>query len=515
MSTNKLTLRIITRNDTAANWLQNNPILLKGEMGIEIDTNKIKVGDGVTPWSSLSYITGGGGFNPANAALLENITQDKIDSWDSAQANVIEKITLNGVEQQITAKTVDITAASLDHNHDDTYVKLTDKGVAGGVATLGEDGLIPSSQLPSYVDDVIEADTFDSLPTTGENGKVYVTKDDNKTYRWSGTQYTIIGNDLSLGETQSTAFRGDYGKIAYDHSQSAHAPANAQENIIEIFKIAGKTVDIVDKTVDIPIASSSAAGAVKSSNGANKVNVDKYGNMGVGVISTSTLKVPIGEFLIMDGGTSSSELPTYPTRINNIGYDTIKEAVSASVSGDTITLADDVNLGTKDSDHLVVKSKDITLDLAGKSVTANGSQGAIYAKGGTLTLKGTGTVEGTLGSDDFSMAVWAENGNIIIRNGTYKNATDGSERGTDLIYASGNSIIEIRGGIFEAAKPEWTLNCKDADYKAGIAKIIVKGGKFKNFDPANNNAEGPGTNFLAEGYKSELVGEYYVVSAIQ
>ena len=64
---------------------------------------------------------------------------------------------------------------------------------------------------------------------------------------------------------------------------------------------------------------------------------------------------------------------------------------------------------------------------------------------------------------------------------------------------------------FEAAKPEWTLNVKDADYKAGTAKIVVKGGSFKGFDPANNKAEGAGTSFVADGYESVLEGEYYVV----
>lgn len=80
-------------------------------------------------------------------------------------------------------------------------------------------GLIPSSQLPSYVDDVIEVANFAALPITGESGKIYITQDDNLTYRWSGTGYAEISKSLALGETSSTAYRGDRGKIAYDHSQ--------------------------------------------------------------------------------------------------------------------------------------------------------------------------------------------------------------------------------------------------------------------------------------------------------
>jgi hypothetical protein len=78
---------------------------------------------------------------------------------------------------------------------------------------------IPASLLPSYVDDVIEYETLDSFPQEGESAKIYVAIDTNKTYRWSGTGYTEISSSLSLGETNATAFRGDQGKTAYNHSQ--------------------------------------------------------------------------------------------------------------------------------------------------------------------------------------------------------------------------------------------------------------------------------------------------------
>lgn len=83
-----------------------------------------------------------------------------------------------------------------------------------------------SSQLPSYV---IEA-TLATFPSTGETGKIYVDTTTNKIYRWGGTSYTVISDTISLGETASTAYRGDRGKIAYEHSQTTHAPSNAQRN---------------------------------------------------------------------------------------------------------------------------------------------------------------------------------------------------------------------------------------------------------------------------------------------
>ena len=91
-------------------------------------------------------------------------------------------------------------------------IPLSQKGVANGVASLDSNGTVPASQLPSYVDDVIEYPNRAAFPATGESGKVYIAADTNITYRWSGTTYVVIGSDLALGETSSTAYPGDKGK---------------------------------------------------------------------------------------------------------------------------------------------------------------------------------------------------------------------------------------------------------------------------------------------------------------
>ena len=92
-----------------------------------------------------------------------------------------------------------------------TFIPATEKAANNGVATLGADGKVPASQLPSFVDDVIEAANFAALPAEGEAGKIYVTLDDNKTYRWGGTTYAEISAGLALGETQGTAYEGSKG----------------------------------------------------------------------------------------------------------------------------------------------------------------------------------------------------------------------------------------------------------------------------------------------------------------
>lgn len=116
-----------------------------------------------------------------------------------------------------------------------TPIDAAKKGAANGLAELDANGKVPSSQLPSYVDDVIEGYLYNgkfykesahTTVITGEGGKIYVDLSTNKTYRWSGSAYAVISETLALGETSSTAYRGDRGKIAYDHSQSAHFSGN-------------------------------------------------------------------------------------------------------------------------------------------------------------------------------------------------------------------------------------------------------------------------------------------------
>lgn len=98
------------------------------------------------------------------------------------------------------------------------YIPKYEKGIGGGIAELDVSGRVPTSQLPSYVDDVIEYSTRSAFPATGESGKIYIALDTNITYRWSGSTYVMIASDLALGETSSTAYRGDRGAAAYTHA---------------------------------------------------------------------------------------------------------------------------------------------------------------------------------------------------------------------------------------------------------------------------------------------------------
>lgn len=107
----------------------------------------------------------------------------------------------------------------------DAQVKRSEMGANNGVATLDSSGKVPSSQLPSYVDDVLEYTNKTTFPTTGETGKIYVDTSTNKIYRWSGITYVEISVSLALGETSSTAYPGDKGKAATDNINKVKSTA--------------------------------------------------------------------------------------------------------------------------------------------------------------------------------------------------------------------------------------------------------------------------------------------------
>jgi hypothetical protein len=105
-------------------------------------------------------------------------------------------------------------------------------GVAEGIASLDESGKVPSSQLPSYVDDVIEVSDFSSLPLIGETGKIYVTLDTNLTYRWSGSVYIEIARSQVLSVNGKTGevelSKLDIGLSEVDNTSDLNKPVSTE-----------------------------------------------------------------------------------------------------------------------------------------------------------------------------------------------------------------------------------------------------------------------------------------------
>ena len=143
---------------------------------------------------------------------ISTATQRALDELDSRLSeSVTTHIADKSNPHQVTKEQVGLSNVT-----NDAQVKRSEMGVASGVATLDESGKVPSSQLPSFVDDIVEADSLDEFPEVGEVGKIYLAKDTNIIYRWSGSKYVEISSSLALGETSSTAYPGDKGKAATD-----------------------------------------------------------------------------------------------------------------------------------------------------------------------------------------------------------------------------------------------------------------------------------------------------------
>lgn len=151
---------------------------------------------------------------------------------------------------------------------------IDSKGAPNGLAFLNENGIIPSAQLPSYVDDVIEVDTFSNLPGTGESGKIYVVQDTNLTYRWSGTDYVEISKSLALGETSSTAYSGDKGKATTDKlnripdkliTDTVNVNQSTTEAVLNFTTYRQEAQQVGRNTLTITSATISQAGLMSSS----------------------------------------------------------------------------------------------------------------------------------------------------------------------------------------------------------------------------------------------------------
>ena len=189
-------------------------------------------------------------------------------------------------------------------------------------------GVIPSSLLPSYVDDVLEYNNKASFPTSGENGKIYIDKTTNKSYRWSGSTYIEISSSLALGETSSTAFQGDLGKIAYEHATTKETEyesglykitIDAEGHIIKADSVSGQ--DIINLDIS------------EIDTGATNVTVTGTGN----VITDASYNPTTRTITLVKGAThNNSENYTLPiATYNSLGG--VKPVYSSTETANFIT----------------------------------------------------------------------------------------------------------------------------------------------------------------------------------
>ena len=244
------------------------------------------------------------------------IKQHVTSSVDDAVSEV-GSYTINGYEIN-TNPVLDKADIGLSNVTNDAQVKRTEMGAANGVATLGSDSKIPASQLPSYVDDVLEYDNKSAFPKTGETGKIYVAKDTNLTYRWSGSDYVEISQSLALGETSSTAYAGDKGKANRDAINSlpttlissvSRGTVGANTITINVNKATKSGLNYGSPAAanfDLPAATTSAAGLMSA---ADKTKLN-------GLMTGDELEAEFDKYLLLTGGTLTGELNVKASSVN-------------------------------------------------------------------------------------------------------------------------------------------------------------------------------------------------------
>ena len=284
----------------------------------------------------------------------------------------------------------------------DSKLNTSLKGAASGLAELDNNGKVPSSQLPSYVDDVIDvamaSDLASATDKSGatikpETGKIYI--DDigdnasNKTYRWSGTTYVVISETLALGETSSTAFDGARGKVAYTHSQSAHARVDAtkteKSSTNGNIKINGTETNVYTHPSytahdsGLYKIANDASGHVNSVTAVTKADITGLGIPGQDTtysdVTTSTHGLmTAADKAKLNGIATGANAYVHPTYASHTsGFYKIANDSTGHVSGATaVTKADITALGIPGQDTTYV-------DMKGSTTDANGTHGLVPA----------------------------------------------------------------------------------------------------------------------------------------
>lgn len=217
----------------------------------------------------------------------------------------------------------------------------SEKGAPEGVAELDENGLVLASQLPSYVDAVEEHDSLSDFPVPGESGKIYVAIDTSLTYRWAGSGYVEISPSIALGETSSTAYRGDRGAVAYAHVSDTSNPHHVTKAQLGLDRV-DNTSDS-EKTVDKAVKD--GAGNVIASTYETKLDADDKLTSAKSYtdVKTSEAKAYADTKLIESEAYARSLISSYSRESFNVELSIgPSDTVTATVYKDGVDVTDDI-----------------------------------------------------------------------------------------------------------------------------------------------------------------------------
>lgn len=322
----------------------------------------------------------------------------------------------------------------------------------------------------------VKNDSFGVLTINGgnfSNTAQYVIMNWNKAEITAGTFRTL---DTASAVLFTSAYGGDantIGKLSISGGEFKHA-SDTQEMIVDHYDETNKGNAVV-------------------TGGKFDADISKY--------------IPTDYVQSADGTVEKLGETNAVAKVGGTYYKTLADAVAAAQDGDTITLLKDVDLGNT----VTVANKTVTLNMAGKTIyntkdlwdsKLNAWSLISVRENGNLTITGDGTLKAKA-DDCYALDTQERSAKLTVENGTVIG-------NISAIYAFLGEVT-INGGSYSIQQLNTnnvqdgyglTINCYDQNYKEKTAKITVTGGYFAHFDPANNKAEGVGTNFVKDGYVS-------------
>ncbi len=411
----------------------------------------------------------------AEAAIPKSWIDSSIDGTETSNESVPgTKAIVDYVKTQRSAIDISLNTVTGRLNTIESWKNtIGTKGAANGVAGLDSTGKVPSSQLPSYVDDVIDVVSFvTSNPTSGmtigdvyynsatkklftatsattgvtsdpEAGKIYISLANNKTYRWSGTIMTEISASLALGTTSSTAFRGDYGNTLYQNFGSGNNLIGTQK-ARDFFTNAASYGSLENQSVIKNLTVSHNSNNVRLKD--DILYLDGSPNTGDGFYINAADTTHAGVMTAdMYKTLQEIELATFPLSLTASGGGTFE-----------------VGSSNKNTIGIIVTRK-------GTDVTSSS----------TITVTASGSVTGSLSSDK---KTWTPSTNISSNTSVAVKATYGSQNATKTVnytfkykkyWGTSTSASLTSSQVIALAGSTW------ADSKAmGTTTFDCTGGKY-------------------------------------
>ena len=182
---------------------------------------KLKEDLRLTAGDNLEFGTGANLNKISLKSALTNVSLDSGTTWNGSL------ITAN----KIATGSVSDTEFEFLNGISTAILQTSDKGASSGVCPLNSNSIIPNHYLPGSISDIIEVATYTSLPSSGDSLKIYVTIDNHKAYRWSGTSYVEISASLVIGTSQGTAYDGASGQTNADNIASKQDQLSDGSNV--------------------------------------------------------------------------------------------------------------------------------------------------------------------------------------------------------------------------------------------------------------------------------------------